>query len=136
MTFLKELEPCIDDCIELLKRRIVEVTESQTKSLDTSLWLQFFAFDVLGELNFSRKLGFLTTGTDVGSSIGAIDGLLQYLSIIGQIPWLHKYLLGNPLMHKLIPQLESSNEIQNVRHSECISYSILEINHPSCFSLL
>ena len=115
MTSLKDLEPYINSCIELLLERISEVTEAGRKPLNTSVWLQYFAYDVLGEVNFSQKLGFLETGTDVASSVAAIDGLLQYLSIVGQMPWLHKFLLGNPLMHKIIPQLEKSNEIQNVR---------------------
>ena len=114
MTSLMDLEPYLDNCIELLLTRIHETTEGGEKPLNTGIWLQYFAYDVLGEINFSQQLGFLKTGTDVGSSIAAIDGLLQYLSIIGQMPWLHRFLLGNPLMHKLIPQLESSNEIQNV----------------------
>ncbi|MCJ1466156.1 hypothetical protein MMC07_004775 [Pseudocyphellaria aurata] len=113
MTSLRDLEPYINSCIELLLKRISEVTESGRKPLNTSVWLQYFAYDVLGEVNFSQKLGFLETGTDVASSVAAIDGLLQYLSIVGQMPWLHNFLLGNPLMHKLIPQLEKSNEIQN-----------------------
>ena len=116
MTSLRDLEPYINTCIELLVERISEVTEAGRKPLNTSVWLQYFAYDVLGEVNFSQKLGFLETGTDVASSVAAIDGLLQYLSIVGQMPWLHNFLLGNPLMHKLIPQLEKSNEIQNVHH--------------------
>lgn len=34
--------------------------------------------------------------------------------MIGQIPWVHKFLLGNPLLPKLLPQLEAGNSIQNV----------------------
>jgi hypothetical protein len=84
------------------------------QSLTTYLQrLQYFTFDALGEINFSEQLGFLETGTDVGKSIGTIDGLLAYLSVIGQAPWLHKVLLGNPIVPKILP-LESSNEVQNV----------------------
>lgn len=56
------------------------------------------------------------TSSDVGKSIGTIDGLLAYLSVIGQAPWLHKILLGNPIMPLILP-LESSNEVQNVSFS-------------------
>jgi Cytochrome P450 len=114
MTTLADLEPYVQNVIQLFLRRIDEVSEGGKKSFDIGTWVQYFAFDALGEVNFSQQLGFLETGTDVGNSIATIDGLLKYLSIIGQAPWLHKFLLGNPLFHKFVPFLETSNEVQNV----------------------
>jgi len=102
--------------IDLFLLRIGEVGDHGRKGVDIGTWLQYFTFDALGEINFSEQLGFLQTGTDVGKSIGTIHFLLTYLSIIGQAPWLHKYLLGNPILPKILP-LESSNEIQNVSFS-------------------
>ncbi|KAF2137123.1 uncharacterized protein K452DRAFT_341712 [Aplosporella prunicola CBS 121167] len=112
MTALSELEPQVQPVIELFLQRIEEVGESGKRAFDIGTWAQYFAFDALGQINFSQDLGFLRTGSDVGNSIGTIDGLLAYLSIIGQAPWLHKLLLGNPLVHRILP-LESSNEVQN-----------------------
>jgi hypothetical protein len=112
MTALSDLEPHVQPVIDLFIRRIDEVGEGGAKPFDIATWVQYFAFDALGEINFSEKLGFLETGTDVGKNIGTIDGLLAYLSVIGQAPWMHKFLLGNPLLHKILP-LESSNEVQN-----------------------
>ena len=114
MTTLAELEPHVQDVIQLFLRRIDEVTNGGEKPFDIGSWVQYFAFDALGEVNFSEQLGFLETGTDVGNSIATIDGLLRYLSIIGQAPWMHKLLLGNQYIHKLLPFLETSNEVQNV----------------------
>ncbi|KAF2088013.1 cytochrome P450 [Saccharata proteae CBS 121410] len=112
MTSLADLEPYVQPVIDLFLKRIGEVGENGAKAFDIGTWVQYFAFDALGQINFSEELGFLETGTDVGKSIGTIDGLLAYLSVIGQAPWMHKLLLGNPLIHKLLP-LESSNEVQN-----------------------
>jgi hypothetical protein len=112
MTSLADLEPHVQPVIDLFLRRIDEVGEGGKRAFDIGTWLQYFTFDALGEINFSEQLGFLETGTDVGKSIGTIDGLLAYLSIIGQAPWMHKVLLGNPLVHRILP-LESSNEVQN-----------------------
>ncbi|KAI9654954.1 MAG: hypothetical protein M1821_005707 [Bathelium mastoideum] len=113
MTTLAELEPHVQEVIQLFLRRIDEVTDGGKKAFDIGTWVQYFAFDALGEVNFSEQLGFLETGTDVGNSIGTIDGLLRYLSIIGQAPWTHKFLLGNRFIHKLLPFIETSNEVQN-----------------------
>ncbi len=114
MTTLVDLEPYVENVVQLFLRRIDEVSEGGKKPFDISTWLQYFSFDALGEVNFSEQLGFLETGKDVGDSIATIAVLLRYLSIIGQAPWLHKMLLGNPLLHKFVPFLETSNEIQNV----------------------
>jgi cytochrome P450 len=113
MTTLNDLEPYVQDVIQLFLKRIDEVTDNGVKPFDIGAWVQYFAFDALGEVNFSEQLGFLETGTDVGNSIATIDGLLRYLSVVGQAPWMHKFLLGNRLIHKLLPFLETSNEVQN-----------------------
>jgi hypothetical protein len=113
MTALADLEPHVQPVIDLFLRRIDEVGEGGRKAFDIGTWLQYFTFDALGEVNFSEQLGFLETGTDVGKSIGTIDGLLAYLSVVGQAPWMHKFLLGNPILPKILP-IESSNEVQNV----------------------
>jgi hypothetical protein len=115
MTSLADLEPSVQPVIDLFLKRSGELSDDGKKAFDIGTWLQYFTFDALGEINFSEQLGFLETGTDVGKSIGTIDGLLAYLSIIGQAPWMHKFLLGNPLLHRILP-LESSNEVQNVRN--------------------
>jgi hypothetical protein len=40
---------------------------------------------VLGEVAFSRRFGFLETGTDVGGQIRAIDDVQWYDGIVGQV---------------------------------------------------
>ena len=47
------------------------------------------AFDVVGELTFNRKLGFLDKGTDVDGMMAAIEGMLVYASLCGQVPEMH-----------------------------------------------
>ena len=82
MTALVELEPYVDNCVELFVSRIEEVTGNGKKPLDISTWLHYFAFDVLGEINFSTRFGFLQSGSDVDNNIAAIDGILAYISFV------------------------------------------------------
>ena len=63
--------------IETLLERIGEVTEAGKRPLDTSAWLQYFAFDAMGELNFSNQFGFLETGADM-NACGAAIGVFIY----------------------------------------------------------
>lgn len=62
---VSEYEFHIDSCIQLFLSRIRDFTQHQSAIIDMSAWLQYYAFDSLGQINFSRTLGFLATGTDV-----------------------------------------------------------------------
>jgi hypothetical protein len=69
------------------------------------------AFDVVGEITFAQKFGFLEQGSDIDGMMGAIEGMLSYAAICGQVPELHPFLLGNPLFPILLPQMEKWNQV-------------------------
>lgn len=56
------------------------------RQVDLGTWLQYFAFDVVGEVTFASKLGFLEQGKDVDGMMKAIEGMLAYASLCGQVP--------------------------------------------------
>ncbi|KZL74867.1 cytochrome p450 oxidoreductase [Colletotrichum incanum] len=105
------LEPYVDKCVGLLLQRLREVSGNGKVPINPVSWMHYFAFDVLGQVNFSKDLGFLEKGQDLDGIIAAIGGLLVYVSLIGQIPFAHKFLLGNPLIPKLFPSIEKTNKI-------------------------
>lgn len=45
--------------------------------------------------------------------IRSIQSLLTYASQCGQVPYLHKFLLGNPLLPILLPAMETWNSVLN-----------------------
>ena len=61
---LLQSEAAIDSCVSLFMNRLHEFA-SKRESVDLGAWLQYFAFDVVGEVTFASKLGFLEKGTDV-----------------------------------------------------------------------
>ena len=67
----------------------------------------------MGEFTFNKKLGFLEKGGDVDGILSTLDFLLKYGIRCGQIPILHKFLLGNPLVPRLFPFLETYNSVLN-----------------------
>ncbi|KIW16499.1 hypothetical protein PV08_06554 [Exophiala spinifera] len=84
-------------------------TISPGRCLDLAQYLQFFAFDVIGELTFSRRLGFIESGTDVDGIIDAIGSNFSYFSVLGQMPWLDEAFLGkNPVYVKYFRKSVSS----------------------------
>ncbi|KAJ5132532.1 hypothetical protein N7448_006690 [Penicillium atrosanguineum] len=96
MSTLTEFEPFVDTIIHTLFRRLDEFA-AQRKVCDISAWLQYYAFDVIGELTFSKSLGFLEKGGDVDGIITALEHMLDYSGKIGQMPWLDYLFIKNPL---------------------------------------
>ncbi|KAL2000136.1 hypothetical protein VTN02DRAFT_3523 [Thermoascus thermophilus] len=110
MTSLLDLEPAVDSCTDILISQLGRLADSATP-VDLGAWLQYYAFDVVGEFTFSKKLGFLQEGRDVDGMIKAIEGMLVYSSLCGQVPEAHPLLLGNPLFPHLLPSMENWNQV-------------------------
>ena len=47
------------------------------------VWLQRFAFDVIGEITFSKRLGFLEGATDVDNIMASIWHHFEQASMVG-----------------------------------------------------
>ncbi|KAG4429800.1 hypothetical protein IFR05_014722, partial [Cadophora sp. M221] len=112
MTNLLELEPAIDSCSTLFMEKLQEFAKAG-KSVDLGSWLQYYAFDVIGEITFGQKLGFMEKGTDVDGTMKAIEIMTTYNTLVGQIPLAHKFLLGIPGLAYIFPQIETMNTILN-----------------------
>lgn len=123
MTTLVQFEPLVDSTISAFIRQLDTYADQPGEKgvVDFGLWLQWYAFDVIGELTFSKRLGFLDEAKDVDHIISDNDKLLDYFAVvsilshhqyllpprhswtlayslqIGQVPWLDKFLLKNPI---------------------------------------
>ncbi|KAK5455820.1 hypothetical protein LTS15_005137 [Exophiala xenobiotica] len=109
MSSLVELEPMTDVCIEILQNKLNNMLD---RDIDFGEWLQWYAFDVITSITFSNRLGFMEEEKDVSGIINAIEGRLAYNSVIGEVPSMHKYLLGNRIVAQiatLIPALARLN---------------------------
>lgn len=60
-------------------------------------WLSFFAWDVIGELTFSKPMGFMENGSDFSGLLRDADKAVDYFAVIGQIPILDQWLAKNPI---------------------------------------
>ncbi|KAE8149811.1 cytochrome P450 [Aspergillus avenaceus] len=110
MTHILERESAVDTCTDLFLTQLRTMADAKA-SVDLGMWLQYYAFDVVGEITFAQKLGFLEQGRDVDGMIQAIRGMLAYASVCGQVPEAHPLLLGNPLFPIFLPQMESWNQV-------------------------
>lgn len=107
MTNLVEFEPYVDTTIKFLLKRLEEVQKKSHAACDLGTWLQWFAFDVMGELTFSKRLGFLDEAKDIDGIMGSIWKVFQYSSWVGQMPWLDKLWVKNSIVRRLLPESTS-----------------------------
>ncbi|KAG9228467.1 cytochrome P450 [Amylocarpus encephaloides] len=60
-------------------------------------WLLYFAWDVVGQLTFSKSMGFLDAGKDHSGFMDTSDRALDYFCVVGQLPALDDWLAKNPI---------------------------------------
>jgi hypothetical protein len=85
MSTLVQFEPLVDSTtIEFLRQLEIRFADRPDNDgiCDLGTWLQYFAFDVIGELTYSKRLGFVDRGEDVDGIIGALERLLNYVSVV------------------------------------------------------
>ncbi|KAF3770258.1 cytochrome P450 [Cryphonectria parasitica EP155] len=117
MAAMQQLSPFIDDTIEVLMRTMDAMASGKGSTsdpgrpiVDLGNWLHWFAFDVLGEVAFSRSFGFLEQGRDVDGAIHTIDEMQRYNGIVGQVPFMDHLGRRNPL-RRLIPTMNTKNAL-------------------------
>lgn len=77
MSNVVEFEPYVDTTIEFFLKRVDEV-QARKGGVDLGTWLQWFAFDVMGELTFSKRLGFLDRAEDIEGIMASIWTVFEY----------------------------------------------------------
>lgn len=91
MTALVNYEPYVDECNNLFTQRLKEMAQAGL-SIDMGHWFQCYAFDVVGMITFGRRFGYLDNGGDIGQVMAALEEHMQYATLVGIYPSLHRYL--------------------------------------------
>lgn len=100
MSAVNELDAFVQRPIDRLLSRFDEFAQSK-RSMNLADWLQWFAFDVIGEVSFSKQFGFLDAGRDVDNTLKAIDETLWSGIIIAELPELDT--IRNSSLFKHLP---------------------------------
>ncbi|KAF2218922.1 cytochrome P450 [Elsinoe ampelina] len=95
---LVKFEPLMDSAIELFIQRLREEFVRPQKPCPIHEWLHFLAWDMIAEITFSRKFGFLEQGEDVQNLIRMGEESTNYLAVVGQMHWLDRLLSKNPII--------------------------------------
>ncbi|KAB8342796.1 hypothetical protein FH972_022394 [Carpinus fangiana] len=117
MDSLKQLETYVEDAIVFFFRRMEDVRLQGT--VDLGKWVQLLAFDVIGEITFSKRFGFMDVGEDDGS-FKQINRALRSASWVGQMPWLY-------WLHDWLSPIIGSHLAITARHGSLRSFAVREV---------
>ena len=102
MTNLKNYEPHVDECTEAF---LGLLTTSEGRVVDITEYMHFYALDVIAAITFRNRLGYLDHQEDVLGLVASRSFSAKYFGVVGQIPWIHPYLLGNRRLMKWIAKV-------------------------------
>ncbi|KAF1987245.1 putative P450 monooxygenase [Aulographum hederae CBS 113979] len=111
LTTLVEYAPLVDSTIAVFVSRLDELFANTGNVCDLALWLQLFAFDLIGELTFSKRLGFLASGGDVEGIIASIGKNFDRTSVLGQMPVLDLLWYKNPIYLNVFGKARGPNSV-------------------------
>lgn len=78
MSSLVSYEPLVNSTMDVFLERTQMLFADTGESCDFNKWLQYFAFDVIGDLTWSRRIGFLERNEDVDGIIKFLGDFLSY----------------------------------------------------------
>lgn len=85
MSSLVQFEPLVDSTIEAFLKQIdgrFADRDGDAGVVDFGRWLHYYAFDVIGELTFSKRLGFIDEAKDIEGIIGTLEKMLDYFAVV------------------------------------------------------
>ncbi|OGE47495.1 hypothetical protein PENARI_c043G04447 [Penicillium arizonense] len=91
MSSLLTYEPFVDECISIFRQRLAELANAKVHT-NMGHWMQCYAFDVIGLMTYSKRIGFLDRGEDIGGVMGALEDMIYYASLAGLTPSWHPYM--------------------------------------------
>ncbi|KAH9834038.1 cytochrome P450 [Rhodofomes roseus] len=98
---VRKYEPTIirrvGQLVEALETQCSPIQGSTDTPVDMSIWLNFFTFDLMGDLVFGGPFDFLCNG-DKDGMVRTIMDSLRLSSLTGHIPWSFKTLMKLPFL--------------------------------------
>lgn len=80
MSALVQYESSVDSATEKFLDQTEALFVYKNAICDFAEWLQFLAFDVIGQITYSKRHGFVDRGEDVDGMIGYLGRLFSYVA--------------------------------------------------------
>ncbi|KAF4307889.1 Pisatin demethylase [Botryosphaeria dothidea] len=127
MSALVSYEPLVDSTVNFFLDQTDRLFASSEQVCNFNRWLQFFAFDVIGDLTWSKRLGYIEKNEDIDNIVAFLAKFLGYCAVAGQQPWLDLLIDKNPIklalqrwgvIGKIFPVTKFALERQSERAAE------------------
>lgn len=80
-----QLEPLMNEDLRVfgaeLERRFMS-GDNQGKTCDMDDWISYFAWDLLGNMTWSKHIGFMAQGKDIGGILQTAEKVMRYFSVV------------------------------------------------------
>ena len=80
MSALVQYEPAVDIILERFLDQTQKLYASKGTPCDFAQWLQFYAFDVIGQITYSKSHGFVDSNEDIEGMVGYLGKLFSYVA--------------------------------------------------------
>lgn len=74
---VSKFESLVDEVLCVIDEQLDRRFVTHGEIFDLTEWLQFFAFDVMGTMTFSKRYGFLEEGKDLGGMSNATSEFMK-----------------------------------------------------------
>jgi cytochrome P450 len=93
MSTLISYEPFVNKVNATFAAKLADFAKRK-EPFDLFTWMQFYAFDVIGEITIGRSFGLIEAGYDKDGLLDAVDfGNVRYGATIGLLPEIHTWYL-------------------------------------------
>jgi len=82
-------EAHVDEVLEVFLQQMNERFVETNDPFNLGNWLQYYAFDVMGTLTFSKRYGFLDSGTDINGMLQTIWNYMLTVAPVSTHTWFH-----------------------------------------------
>lgn len=86
MSALVQYEPFVDNTTKLFLKQTERLYIDKPETCDFTRWLQFYAFDVIGEITYSKRHGFIERNEDVDGIVAYLTKLFLYVAPVRPPP--------------------------------------------------
>ncbi len=83
MSALVQYEPFVDNTTKIFLKQTESVFANEDRPCDFTQWLQFYAFDVIGEITYGKRHGFIEKNEDVEGIVAYLTWLFLYVAPVG-----------------------------------------------------
>lgn len=101
LSALVQYEPFVNSTIRSFIRQLDNRFAGKTGSagiVNLPTWMQWYAFDVIGEITYGEPVGFLESASDINNIIEETNDFLAYVQSIAQIDGADDLLVKNPIL--------------------------------------